>query len=504
MTDIKDFHPVTFFKSNISYRFLPYRFKRLRDSDVLLTNMSGEYLILDTNEFDSFIEKRLQSGTSLYKALKSKGFLVDGSAAHIEQLASRFWTKKSFLCGFTKLHIFVLTLRCNCSCTYCQVTRQNEDSGPNYDMDVETARKAVEVMMQSPSPDITVEFQGGEPLLNFDALKEIVAYSKALNKKIGKKLSFVVCTNLSLLTEEMLVFFKEEGVSISTSIDGPAHIHDSNRCRKIKSATHSIVTKNIRRCQEFLGIGSVSALMTTTRESLQYPEAIVDEYIRLGFRSIFVRALNPYGYAVRTEKSIGYSVDEFVVFYKRIVNYIIELNKKGIIFSEAYATLLLRKILTPWTVGFVDLQSPTGNGFAVTVYNYDGDVYASDESRMLYEMGDSKFRLGSVLTDTYKEIYFGEAMQILASTGVAECLAGCSECAYVPYCGADPVRHYATQRDAYGNRAISDFCKKNSLIFEYLFEMLKKNDSKVEDIFWSWLREAAPEEVELLYEDNDA
>lgn len=119
---------------------------------------------------------------------------------------------------------------------------------------------------------------------------------------------------------------------------------------------------------------------------------------------------------------------------------------------------------------------------------------------MLYEMGDPKFRLGSALNDTYEEIYFGEAMQTLASTGVAECLAGCSECAFVPYCGADPVRHYATQHDAYGNRANSDFCRKNTKIFEYLFDILEKNDPKTQDIIWSWLREAPIEAIEIKEE----
>ena len=186
----------------------------------------------------------------------------------------------------------------------------------------------------------------------------------------------------------------------------------------------------------------------------------------------------------------------FEVYFKTL-NYILSLNKKGIVFSEAFTTMLLKKILTPWTVGFVDLQSPTGNGFSVTVYNYDGDVYASDESRMLNEMGDAQFRLGNVFSDSYKDIYFGSAMQLLGSVGVAECLAGCSECPFVPYCGSDPVRHYATQRDAYGNRATSDFCKKYSLIFEHLFELLSQCDQETEQILWSWIRETSLEEIRL-------
>lgn len=490
--------PVGFYRKE-NYSLLPFRFRRMTGNEVLLTGLSGEYLFLSNEDFTRFITKKLRPSEDSYKTLKSKSFLMDGSSAHLDILASRFWTKKSFLAGFVKLHIFVLSLRCNCACTYCQVSRQNEDSDPLfYDMSIPTARKSVELMMRGPSKDITVEFQGGEPLLNFSALKEIVLYTEELNREKRKNVSFVVCTNLSILTEEMLTFFKDHGVGISTSIDGPAGLHDRNRCRTLKVAAHEVVVKNLHRAREALGRQSISALMTTTKDSLQYPKEIIDEYVRLDLGSVFIRSLNPYGFAVKTQKSIGYTVQEFFEFYKKCTDYIFDLNRRGIYFAEATAAMLYRKILTPWPIGFVDLQSPTGNGFAVTVYNYDGDVYASDESRMLNEMGDSQFRLGNVHENTYEEIYFGDAMQLLAATGIAESLAGCSECAYVPYCGADPVRHYATQKDAYGNRASSDFCKKNSLIFTYLFDLLRKADSETEEIIWSWLNETTPEKLHLV------
>lgn len=63
---------------------------------------------------------------------------------------------------------------------------------------------------------------------------------------------------------------------------------------------------------------------------------------------------------------------------------------------EEFAAIILRKILTPWCTGFVDLQSPAGIINSVLVYNYDGYLYASDESRMLAEEGDYTFRIGSV------------------------------------------------------------------------------------------------------------
>ena len=100
-------------------------------------------------------------------------------------------------------------------------------------MTVESARKSVDLMMQCPADDITVEFQGGEPLLNFEVLKEIVRYTKEVNKTAGKKLTFVVCTNLSLATDKMHQYMKDEAIAITPTIEGPAKLHDINRSRTI-------------------------------------------------------------------------------------------------------------------------------------------------------------------------------------------------------------------------------------------------------------------------------
>ena len=107
-----------------------------------------------------------------------------------------------------------------------------------------------------------------------------------------------------------------------------------------------------------------SALMTTSRFSLGRFKEIIDEYVRLGFRNIFLRALNPYGFAKQYKDKIAYPVEDFISNFKEGFDYIIELNKKGIFFVEGYAALLLKRILTPFATGFVDLQSPAGVGIA--------------------------------------------------------------------------------------------------------------------------------------------
>ena len=230
--------------------------------------------------------------------------------------------------------------------------------------------------------------------------------------------------------------------------------------------------------------------MTATRLSLSHPREIIDEYIRLGFDSIFLRALSPYGFAVRSFKSIGYSTEEFLRFYFDALDYILDLNRNGVRIVETFAQIILTRMLTPFSTGYVDLQSPAGAGIGVAVYNYDGDVYASDESRMLAQMDDTSFRLGSVHSNSYEEIFGGELLRTIASSSCTESLPGCCDCAFQTWCGADPVHAHATQGDLVGHRPTSDFHKRNYAIIKHLL-FLYESDSTARRIFKSWVSNAA-------------
>ena len=121
------------------------------------------------------------------------------------------------------------------------------------------------------------------------------------------------------------------------------------------------------------------------------------------------------------------------------------------------------------------------------VYNYDGDVYASDESRMLAEMKDFTFRLGNVYRDTRRSLFTSEPALQMFSASCNQSLPGCSDCAFQTYCGADPIFHHATQGDMIGHRPTSDFCKRNMGVLEHLFGLLSDNDPETLRVFWSWL-----------------
>jgi len=477
----------------MSYQILPFRFERLNDV-VFLSNEVGEHLYLSNEQFDEFVNHQLDVNSEVYNNLKSKQIIADKNIGDVvNMLATKFRTKKNFLAEFTSLHMIVVSLRCNSNCSYCQVSKK-DTTDFSFDMTKKTAKKVVEKIFESPSNSIKIEFQGGEAILNFDIIKYIIEKAEWTNLFKKKKLEFVICTNLTLLDVKMLKWLKGHKVYISTSIDGPKKLHNINRPLLDIENSYDLVTENIELCRQYLGKDSVSALMTTTSFTINHFKDIIDKYVELGFDNIFLRSLNPYGFAKRDKHKLAYPMEEFIENYKEGLDYIIEINKNGKFFAEGFATILLTRILTPFSTGFVDLQSPAGIAIAGVIYDYDGDVYVSDEGRMLASVGDKYFKMGNVEKNTYQEIFNSEYLHELINNSVAESLPECATCAYLSYCGADPVRNYNEQKDVIGNRTISEICLKNKSIIKHLLSLIRKDDKDINRVFWSWITRKTIEE----------
>jgi uncharacterized protein len=383
----------------------------------------------------------------------------------------------------TGLHIFVVSLRCEHTCRYCQVSRQSSAKN-EFDMTEETASRALELAFRSPSPHLKIEFQGGEPLLNFALIRWITAEAKRMNSEHGKDLAFVIATNLALLDEEILDFCAAEGIQISTSLDGPRDLHNGNRRRPGQDSWQQAVA-GIKQVQERLGADHVSALMTTTEASLGRAVEVIDTYADLGLRGIFLRPISPYGFALRRRGGANYDVDRWLEFYSAGLDRIIELNRQGLPMVEIYASIIAKKMLTNSDPGYVDLTSPAGIGIGALVYNYDGDIYASDEGRMLAEMGDHTFRLGNVHDSSYADVMLSESLLDPLAESLTLSAPMCVTCAFEQYCGADPVFHHATMGDFTGHKALSAFCRRNTGVFTLLLRKMR-DDPYFRDLMRRW------------------
>ena len=471
------------------YQLLPARFIRLDSSRYVLTNLVGEYVILERDELAAFVNHGLCKDSAIYQQLKVRHFLIESdSTVAIDLLAMKYRTKQSLLPQLTSLFIFVITLRCDHSCPYCQVSRRSSNR-EKYDMSFETAQKAVDIMFQSPSLNIKVEFQGGEPFLCFERIRQIVELVNERNKLERRNIAFVVASTLAFLDEGILDYCARNHVSLSTSLDGPESIHNANRPRPDGDSYQRAIA-GIRWARSRLGTQHVNALMTTTPRSLGHARDIVDEYVKQGFDSIFLRPLSPFGFAVKTGLVDQVTMSDWVGFYREALEYVLSMNLHGTGFREEYSALLVRRILTPFPTGYVDLQSPAGVGIAALVFNYDGAIYASDESRMLAETGDATFRLGHVDHDSYVSIIGSDKLIEMLRQSFTESTPMCSDCGFLPYCGSDPVYHHATQGDLVGLKPVSGFCQRNMAILREIFTLLA-DDPEKSRVLQRWAFEAA-------------
>lgn len=468
------------------YELLPFRFEpaRFSEDEVVITNAVGEFHFLSRTKLNALVDHQLQPNDPEYQHLRARHFLREqNDQAPIDLLALKTRTKLHRLANFTNLHLFVVSLRCDHSCPYCQVSRQSEDKAA-FDMTRETADKGLDIVFRSPNPALKIEFQGGEPLLNFELIKYIVEAAEKRNETAKRELAFVIATTLSLATTEILEFCRDHNIYLSSSLDGPEDLHNKNRPRPGRDSYARFV-EGLRKARDIVGYDSVSALMTTSPASLGRVKEIIDEYLKHGFGGIFLRHLSPYGFAIKTKSYQGYDVDVWLKFYREGLDYILELNKMGIPFTEHYSSILLTKMLTADNPGFVDLMNPSGAGIAAVVFNYDGDIYASDESRMLHEMGDSSFRLGNLHKNTYEEIFTSDVLLSLLDDSFTSSIPMCSECTFEQWCGADPVFHHAMYGDILGRKPESEFCRRTMGIIKHLLEIMR-TDKEAKKIFMRW------------------
>jgi His-Xaa-Ser system radical SAM maturase HxsB len=483
------------FNGGPGYRLLPFRFRRLPwDSDrVFVSSLAGDHLIMPRADLDLLVEGHMGADHPLFGSLQARHVIAaDPELTTLVPLLSQMRTRKAYIESGPALHIFVVSLRCHHTCNYCQVSRQPTGAS-HFDMAGEAAGHAVDRLFDWPSRDLTVEFQGGEPLLHFARVRDLIERIDARNQTEGRRIRYVLASTLHDLTDEQLCFMRDHNVVLSTSLDGPEWLHNANRPRPEKDSYRRTL-EGIERGRRALGADAVSALTTLTRLSLTAPEAIVDEYRKQGFHTISLRPLSPYGFARKTDARNGYSIANFLAFYGVAFAHLMQVNRSGYRLEETTASLLLSQLLTPFAHGYVDLRSPTGAGLGAVIYDYDGTVYPSDEARMLAAMGDRRFALGRV-DEPVDAWLASDAMGELLDAGVAEALPTCADCAYVPYCGADPIDHYARQGDCVGHRPSSSFCERQIGLFDFLIQQLETCSVQEKDLLYSWAHQQGADGV---------
>lgn len=216
---------------------------------------------------------------------------------------------------------------CNLSCRYC-FAAEGEYHGERALMSYETGKKALDFLVENSADrvNLEVDFFGGEPLMNWDVVKELVAYGRSLEKPHNKRFRFTLTTNGVLLNDEILEFANKEMANIVLSIDGRKEIHDLMRPHKGGQGSYDEILPKYKEVARSRNQTNYYVRGTFTRNNLDFPEDVLhlaDE----GFEQISVEpvvAPPTEDYAIRNE-----DVPKLLEGYDKLAREYIRRKKAG-------------------------------------------------------------------------------------------------------------------------------------------------------------------------------
>jgi uncharacterized protein len=168
-----------------------------------------------------------------------------------------------------------VTSKCNLACTYCYEYGEDKivDTAtkplPRF-MDEETARQSVEFMIEraGANPIAHLTFFGGETLLNFKVLQSTLAYARRRGEEVGKRITFSLTTNGTLLRPEVIEWLAENDVGVTISIDGPKEMQDRFRVFNNGRGSYDVVMPKVRELLRRHTSRPIGARVTLTRQNL--------------------------------------------------------------------------------------------------------------------------------------------------------------------------------------------------------------------------------------------
>lgn len=176
---------------------------------------------------------------------------------------------------------------CNLSCTYCYKEDLDVPSAGRR-MELQTAIDSIEMLLRE-SPDektYNVVFFGGEPLSNRRLIEDVVDYCDQRFAAIGKRVDYVMTTNATLLTDDIIDFLKAHNFGLSVSMDGPKAIHDKNRITVGGQGTYDVVRRKALRLLERYDSRPIGARVTLTRGTTQVEQIWDHLFNEMGFAEV--------------------------------------------------------------------------------------------------------------------------------------------------------------------------------------------------------------------------
>ena len=346
--------------------------------ETLKEEKTAEYLLEKLG--DIYAEEDLRDLLEAVAELTAAGqlFTQDVYESYIGEVKERKTVVKA-LC----LHI---AHDCNLACKYC-FAEEGEYHGRRALMSLEVGKKALDFLVANSGKrrNLEVDFFGGEPLLNWKVVKQLVEYGRSLEEANHKKFRFTLTTNGVLLNDEIMEFCNREMSNVVLSLDGRKEINDKMRPFRNGSGSYDMIVPKFQKFAESRGQKNYYVRGTFTRNNLDFADDVI-HYADLGFQQMSMEPVvaDPAeDYAIREE-----DIPQILKEYDKLALEYIKRKKDGRGFNFFHFMLDL-------TAGPCVAKRLAGCGsgteyLAVTPW---GDLYPCHQF-----VGNEKFLLGNVDT----------------------------------------------------------------------------------------------------------
>lgn len=246
-------------------------------------------------------------------------FTADEYENYMEQFKDRPTVVKA-LC----LHI---AHDCNLACRYC-FAEEGEYHGRRALMSFETGKKALDFLIRNSGSrvNLEVDFFGGEPLMNWNVVKDLVAYGRSQEKEHNKRFRFTLTTNGVLLNDEIMEFCNREMSNVVLSLDGRKAVNDNMRPFRNGSGSYDMIVPKFQKFAALRGSRDYFVRGTFTRDNLDFSEDVL-HFADLGFEKLSIEpvvASPDEPYAIREE-----DLPKIMEEYDRLAAEYIKRKKEG-------------------------------------------------------------------------------------------------------------------------------------------------------------------------------
>ncbi|MCI8601763.1 MAG: thioether cross-link-forming SCIFF peptide maturase [Oscillospiraceae bacterium] len=303
---------------------------------------------------------------------------------------------------------------CNLRCKYCFAST-GEYGGGRKLMSFETGKRAIDFLIEHSGSrrNLELDFFGGEPLMNFEVVKQIVAYAREQEKLHGKNFRFTITTNGMLLTEDKMDFINAEMSNVVLSLDGRPAVNDYFRPCVNGSGSYDIIVPKFQQLVKKRNGQQYYVRGTFTKKNLDFAEDVLHFYDDLGFDQMSIEP-------VVTDPSNDYALTEAdlpQVFaeYERLAEKIIAYRKKGKFFNFFHFMIDLDQ--GPCAIKRL---RGCGCGNEYVAITPDGDIYPCHQF-----VGMEEWKMGSLYDGSFdlaRKEYFAKA-NIYGKTECQSCWA---------------------------------------------------------------------------------